>query len=60
MHELCNNDVFNGWDNQLKDEPVLGVFYDRKWKLRESKISSFRSGTNIDNSGRSAGERGKS
>jgi len=40
VHELCNNDIFNGWDNQLKDEPVLGVFYDRKWKLRQSKISS--------------------
>lgn len=40
VHELCNNDIFNGWANQLKDEPVLGVFYDRKWKLRQSKISS--------------------
>jgi hypothetical protein len=40
VHELCNNDILNGWDNQLKDEPVLGVFYDRKWKLRQSKISS--------------------
>jgi hypothetical protein len=38
VHELSNNDIFNGWDNQLEDEPVLGVFYDRKWKLRQSKI----------------------
>ena len=40
VHELSNNDIFNGWNNQLKDEPVLGIFYDRKWKLRKSKISN--------------------
>ncbi len=37
---LSKTDMPNGWDNQLKDEPVLGVFYDRKWKLRQSKIDS--------------------
>jgi len=40
VHELSNKDSPNGWDNQLEDEPILGVFYDRKWKLRQSKTRS--------------------
>ena len=40
VHEWIDSTDPKGWHNQLKDEPVLGVFYDRKWKLRQSKISS--------------------
>lgn len=27
-----------GWEHQLKDEPILNVFYERKWKVLQSKI----------------------
>jgi lipid A 3-O-deacylase len=26
-----------GWDHQLKDEPILNVFYERKWKVLQSQ-----------------------
>ena len=31
---------YKGWHNQLKDEPVLNIFYGRKWKLVQSGIGS--------------------
>ncbi|HDR16659.1 MAG TPA: lipid A deacylase LpxR family protein [Desulfobacteraceae bacterium] len=27
-----------GWDHQLKDEPILNVFYERKWKVLQSRL----------------------
>ena len=40
VHEWMDNTQPNGWDNQLKDETVLGVFYERKWKLLQSGVGS--------------------
>jgi len=32
VHELIGIRVPNGWDNQLKDEPIVNIFYERTWK----------------------------
>ncbi|MCK4264416.1 MAG: lipid A deacylase LpxR family protein, partial [Candidatus Aminicenantes bacterium] len=37
LHELINVDYPRGWDNQLKDELVLGINYDQKWRLLRSE-----------------------
>lgn len=31
VHKLGEWDYPKGWDNQLKDEPILQLFYDKKW-----------------------------
>ena len=36
LHKLINADYPRGWDNQLKDELVLGINYDQKWRLLRS------------------------
>jgi hypothetical protein len=33
IHKWTNSDFPNGWDHQLKDEPILNVYYDRKWRF---------------------------
>ena len=33
IHRWIDSTRPNGWRNQLKDEPVLVVFYERKWKF---------------------------
>jgi hypothetical protein len=30
-HKIFNSDEANGWDNQLKNEPAINLFYDRVW-----------------------------
>jgi len=40
VHDWIDSPDPKGWDNQLKDEPALGVFYERKWKLPQSGIGS--------------------
>jgi len=37
VHEWIDDTRPNGWGNQLEDEPVLGVLYERKWKLLRSR-----------------------
>jgi lipid A 3-O-deacylase len=36
VHELIGSAVPNGWDNQLKDEPIVNIFYERTWKSIQS------------------------
>ncbi|MDL1968686.1 MAG: lipid A deacylase LpxR family protein [Deltaproteobacteria bacterium] len=38
IHEWINSTAPKDWYNQLKDEPVLNIFYGRKWKLVQSGI----------------------
>jgi lipid A 3-O-deacylase len=38
VHELIGIAVPNGWDNQLKDEPIVSIFYERTWKLLYSGL----------------------
>ncbi len=38
VHEWIDSTDPKGWHNQLKDEPVLNIFYGRKWKLIQSGI----------------------
>jgi len=33
VHEWTNSDSPNGWEDQIRDEPILNVFYDRKWRI---------------------------
>jgi len=40
VHEWIDSTDPKGWHNQLKDEPVLNIFYGRKWKLVQSGIGS--------------------
>ena len=40
VHEWIDSTDPEGWHNQLKDEPVLNIFYGRKWKLVQSGIGS--------------------
>jgi len=38
IHDWIDSTDPKGWDNQLKDEPVLNIFYGRKWKLMQSRV----------------------
>jgi lipid A 3-O-deacylase len=38
IHDWIYSTDPKGWDNQLKDEPVLNIFYGRKWKLMQSGV----------------------
>ncbi len=41
-HEWIDSAEPRGWDNQLNDEPILNVFYERKWKvLRSMGLEGF-------------------
>ena len=37
-HRWIDSAEPKGWEHQLKDEPFLNVFYERKWKMLKSKI----------------------
>lgn len=48
-HKIFNSDEANGWDNQLKNEPTLNLFYDRAWiGWYETRIGQAGSGYRID------------
>lgn len=48
-HKIFNSDETNGWDNQLKNEPTLNLFYDRAWiGWYETRIGAAGSGYRID------------
>jgi len=43
VHDLTGSDRFRGWDHQLRNEPVLGVRYERsrragKWSIGDSGL----------------------
>jgi len=33
VHRWTNSDYPNGWEHQLRDEPFLNLYYERKWRL---------------------------
>ncbi|HMA84927.1 MAG TPA: lipid A deacylase LpxR family protein [Desulfosalsimonadaceae bacterium] len=33
LHDIIDSNGVKGWDNQLKNEPVIGIFYDYKKRL---------------------------
>ncbi|HPA69717.1 MAG TPA: lipid A deacylase LpxR family protein [Methanoregulaceae archaeon] len=33
VHRWTNSDYPNGWENQIKDEPFLNLYYERKWRI---------------------------
>lgn len=33
VHRWTGSRYPNGWDNQIKDEPFLNMYYERKWRL---------------------------
>ncbi len=37
-HEWIDSTDPKGWDHQLKDEPILNVFFERKWRLLRSPL----------------------
>ena len=37
-HKWIDSTDPKGWDNQLKDEPLLNVFFERKWRLLRSAL----------------------
>ena len=37
VHEWTGSDYPNGWDNQIEDEPILNLYYERKWKFIQAK-----------------------
>ncbi|MGH8650198.1 MAG: lipid A deacylase LpxR family protein, partial [Burkholderiales bacterium] len=48
-HKIFNSKEANGWDNQLKNEPALNLFYDRVWiGWYETRIGEAGSGYRID------------
>jgi hypothetical protein len=40
FHESFGAKKSYGWDNQLKDEPVLNLFFERKWRAFSSDLGS--------------------
>ncbi len=46
FHDLVGIDSPKGWDNQLKDEPALGVSYTRFWRLVEPLSNGLQLGIN--------------
>lgn len=41
IHRLIRDVEFEGWDNQLKDEPALLVTYERQWRSPFGRISPY-------------------
>ncbi len=40
IHEWTDSEVARGWKNQLRDEPILNVYFERKWRLLQLRNSS--------------------
>jgi len=48
-HHLTGSREAKGWDNQLKNEPTLNVYYDRVWSgWYETRIGEAGSGYSVD------------
>lgn len=43
FHHLFGRDRFRGWDNQLKDEPLLQLLHERSWRHRPDAGTDGRS-----------------
>ncbi|MBN2298880.1 MAG: lipid A deacylase LpxR family protein [Deltaproteobacteria bacterium] len=41
IHRWTNSKYPNGWENQIKDEPFLNIYYERKWKILQSNNHGF-------------------
>lgn len=54
-HDLLNSREPNGWDNQLEDEPVINLIYDRKYKLFAKGVGEGLGGDVIVNGGGTLG-----
>jgi len=46
VHELIGSDIPNGWDNQLQDEPALGLSYSRFWRVIQPVSHGLEFGVN--------------
>jgi len=61
FHKWINSAEPMGWQNQLHDEPVLNVSFDRKWKIFQKEFSGLgidlipRAGVSIGNALTEAG-----
>jgi lipid A 3-O-deacylase len=40
FHRMIGSKKAKGWANQLKDEPVLDLFYERKWRVASSDLGN--------------------
>ena len=40
IHEWTDSEIARGWKNQLRDEPVLNLYFERKWRMLQFKSSS--------------------
>ena len=55
FHRFFGAKVSKGWDNQLKDEPLLNLFYERKWRTFSSELGKGFSYDIIPHAGFGAG-----
>jgi lipid A 3-O-deacylase len=55
IHRLINSKKANGWANQLKDEPILDISYERKWRVLSSSLGNGFSYDIIPHAGLSVG-----
>lgn len=46
VHELMGVDTPNGWDNQLKNEPILGISYSKLWRRVKPASNGLMMGVN--------------
>ena len=55
FHEWFGAKEVNGWDNQLKDEPILNLFLERKWRALSADLGKGFSYDVIPHAGFAAG-----
>lgn len=48
IHEIRLIDTFEGWDNQINNEPGVMLLYERKWRLASPEIVVGPSGLALD------------
>src|SRR5690625_4400863 len=54
-HDIIGTDRFKGWDNQLRNEPVVQLIHERRWRMARADFSSRWSGDVIVHAGASLG-----
>jgi hypothetical protein len=42
LHRLINTDTYNGWDHQLKDEPVIAAIGQRLWRVPLTDVAGLQ------------------
>jgi lipid A 3-O-deacylase len=40
VHNLLDSKRVNGWKNELKDEPILDIYYERKWRVLSQNLGN--------------------